>query len=112
MQKPTISEILHRAADEFLAATQKEYDKLRKEKFSCLAITHILDDMICKKVITYEEKVELHSRIREGLQNMGLDIYSVYGFGNNVPGRIYKKQQEARYNWLKFAAVVAEEQGV
>ena len=113
MQKPTISEILHRAADEFLVSTQEEFDRPDyKQKFSCCAVSATLVAMYEEGRITYNQRVKIGQQIRQGLRNMGVDVFSTFEFGNNLPGKIRKKQQGARYAWLKFAAMIAEEQGV
>lgn len=107
MSKINIAEILHYAADNCLAAERYEYWLAggRKEKYSCCAVE--------------EAYVKLHGsenlnkniqRIQTGLKNMGCPISSVNALGDE--GTFIEENQQARYAWLKFAAAMAEEQGV
>jgi hypothetical protein len=41
---------------------------------------------------------------------MGCPVSSINAFGDE--GRVDEENQQARYAWLKFAATMAEEQGV
>lgn len=109
MSKINIAEILHYAADNCLAATRKKYwadsSVGKKEKFSCCAVE--------------EAYVKLHGsnnfdkdirRIQTGLEKMGCPVESSHAF--NDCGEFNEENQQARYAWLKFAAMMAEEQGV
>lgn len=102
---PTIAEILHRAADKHLEMSIKHLEIFDKVKFSCDAI-HCASD-----------SDETYFRISEGLKNMGCPVNSVYafeqlGYTNDSEVRFDTEAQGARYIWLKFAALMAEEQGV
>ena len=48
-------------------------------------------------------------QIKEGLTNMGVNVSSFNEFSEFPYG---EQRQAARYTWLKFAAMIAEEQGV
>lgn len=99
-----ISKVLHKAADKHLA---HDYDSfahpsLDKERFSCTAIS-----------LAVNNDYELEERVRIGLQNMGCPTDSVYAFTDmGYDDDLDIETQGARYMWLKFAALMAEEQGV
>lgn len=107
MKEYTIAEILHYAADKCLASKEHEYWVFggNKDKFSCCAVTEA-----CIRLQGYENYVEKSRLIKEGLENMGCRIDSLNAFKDN--GKFVEKNQQARYTWLKFAAIMAEEQGV
>lgn len=108
--KYTIAEILHYAADKCLASERYEYwvNGGKKEKYSCCAVE--------------EAYIKLHglydcdyfssdvARIQEGLKNMGCPVSSTTALCD--AGTFIKENQQTRYTWLKFAAMMAEEQGV
>jgi len=99
-KQPKISEILHLAADKYLWSG---YSKDRRDTaiYSCFAIDEAIDDL---GLSTYGT-----NKLFRGLKEMGLDIGSSRAF-NEFHGD--PQRQSARYNWLKFAAMIAEEQGV
>ena len=109
--KYTIAEILHYAADKKLASKEEQCWTRGgiKEKFSCCAVEEAVIDLSLK-TFNYEEVDELVSRIRYGLKEMGCPVDSVTAF--NDDGKFKAENQQARYAWLKFAAIIAEEQGV
>jgi hypothetical protein len=104
----TIAEILHVAADKFLASKESEYwlNGGTKEKYSCNAVECSVSK-VCKDYISY---IPLLDRIYEGLEAMGCPVDSCDAFQNDQ--NINEENQQARYAWLKFAAMIAEEQGV
>src|SRR5574337_1979809 len=102
MKTPTIAEVLHEAADVYLPANW-EGDSLWGH-FSCNAIQRALEVM----VPDIDENSDLYDRIRTGLSRLGLKTHSDKEFGEF--NRF--ERQEVRYAWLKFAAMLAEEQGV
>jgi hypothetical protein len=96
----TIAEVLHRAADEFL------WDGFgpigTKEYASCLAI--------CRAMGRAEwDTYKPYGPVFTGLRRLGLDPRTVGAFNEFEPN---EERQGARYAWLKFAALIAEEQGV
>lgn len=109
--KYTIAEILHYAADNCLASVREEYWAYcydsNKEKFSCCAI----EEAYAKLVGWYpcSSSFDLN-RIRQGLENMGCPVDSLDAFKDR--NAFSEENQQARYTWLKFAAKMAEEQGV
>ena len=114
MKTITIAEILHYAADKELASKQEQYWTAGgdKEKFSCCAAEEAVmslwhDDMIASE----EERDDLINRILKGLEAMGCPTGSTNAFGVDE-GVFIAENQQARYAWLKFAAIIAEEQGV
>lgn len=108
--KCTIAEILHVAADKHLAAKASEYwsNGGRKEKFSCCAMHEAVVSL--NRTFTCNEIEAVISRISKGLEEMGCPIDSVDAFDD--AGNFGAENQQARYAWLKFAATIAEEQGV
>lgn len=108
-QEPTIAEILHYAADYCLIATQNEYfssnaARLQKMKYSCNAI----DEAVCRLRATKATAV----RIRTGLTNLGLDVKAGKAWPEDLSENRFNEIQQQRYAWLKFCALLAEEQGV
>ena len=106
----TIADILHHAADNFLASTIDEWENnMCKDKFSCCAIEQAIEDLMGWEAFMYGDMFE---RIMDGLKAMGLDIESTVAFHPWEQGDLDYNTQHARYGWLKLAAMVAEEQGV
>jgi hypothetical protein len=97
---PKISEVLHLAADEFLADSMWS----NQAEFSCTAIRYALG-----LNFNFNYHGALLDKIETGLRNMGLSTDSLHAFSEFSPDY---ERQAARYNWLKFAALIAEEQGV
>jgi hypothetical protein len=102
-----ISEVLHLAADKYLESGLGP-PNLISVNFSCSAIRKALHELKATSRLEYP--------IFQGLTNMGVDIRSAVEFHRlGRHGRYYLgrfERQAARYNWLKFAAMIAEEQGV
>ena len=86
-----ISERLHRAADVYLSAKDDETESTRY--FSCDAVFF---DSWDKKTAEF-------------LYDIGLDNHGYHEFDEFRNGI---KRQGARYLWLKFAALVAESEGL
>lgn len=109
--KYTIAEILHYAADEKLA--NKKHQQWgyggTKEKFSCCAMEEAVYDLY-RGLDLDDEREEMIVRISKGLEAMGCPTSSTQAFGDC--GLFVAENQQARYAWLKFAAIMAEEQGV
>ena len=103
----TVSAILHYAADNCLAANEKEYwvNDGEKEKYSCCAVMRAVEQMYSM------EALALYKRIISGLKAMGCPVESSNAFSDEY-NKINKENQQTRYAWLKFAAMMAEEQGV
>lgn len=113
MKKYTIAEILHYAADKKLASKEEQCWNRggSKEKFSCCAVSEAVWELYNKDQIASEgERDELINRCFDGLAAMGCPTNSIDAFNDN--GEFIAKNQQARYGWLKFAAIIAEEQGV
>lgn len=122
--KYKISDILHDAADNELAHNQATYwcsnNVIRKaslERFSCCAIDNALTKFLDK---TYpalswldrdDIREDIFADIKEGLEAMGLNTDSTNAFGKE-PDNLCPEIQGQRYFWLKWAALMAEEQGV
>jgi hypothetical protein len=105
MKTQKISEILHSAADEWLKQCRIWPDS--RSTYSCIAIALAItprDYYPYRKIDT-----DIEHRIMKGLRNMGLSTDSLDEFTEFAEG---EERQAVRYAWLKFAALIAEEQGV
>lgn len=127
-----ISDILHDAADIFLRETrfdeapyfytrwndEGDYTELKEgkrdaERFSCCAVD---------AAIAYNFELERWSsevdkiakQVKKGLRAMGCPTGSSYAFTKYGDSWNYDRKdvQGMRYFWLKWAAMMAEEQGV
>lgn len=111
MKKPKkllISDVLHYAADHCLAFKQSSK---WKQKFSCCAVMDAYD------IHKLSGDIDLNLKdVLKGLQNMGCDTYSNTLFRKYGDPLYYEETKESvqgmRYMWLKWAALMAEEQGV
>lgn len=110
MKKYTIAEILHLAADKHLAAKPSEYwsNGGNKEKFSCCAMHEAVISL--NRTFTADEVEVVIDRITKGLKALGCPVDSTDAFHDDFT--FNAESQQARYAWLKFAATIAEEQGV
>lgn len=119
-----ISDILHDAADKELAHNQETYwlcdgdiRKASRERFSCCAIDNSVSNFLNEKYpnLNWMNKEDIRDDIsegiKEGLKAMGLDTESTSAFGIEAT-KINTEIQGQRYFWLKWAALMAEEQGV
>ena len=122
--KYKISDILHDAADKELAHNQETYwccEAQRRtaslERFSCCAIDNAVNAFLDKKypdLAWYTRdgiREDIMLDINKGLKAMGLDVKSTNAFGRE-PDYVSHDIQGQRYFWLKWAALMAEEQGV
>lgn len=110
MKEYTIAEILHVAADKHLAAKRYEYwsNGGNKEKFSCCAMHEAVISL--NRTFTGSEVEVVIDRITKGLEALGCPVDSTDAFHDDF--QFNAENQQARYAWLKFAATIAEEQGV
>ena len=131
-----ISDILHDAADKFLRYNKNdlapryrlmykngpltgayclEEDMGEAERFSCCAVeASIAWNFGLERWGDNTEK--LSKKVKQGLRNMGCPTgsstaFSKYGDTHYAEGEKHQVQG-MRYMWLKWAAMVAEEQGV
>jgi hypothetical protein len=122
--KYKISDILHDAADNELAHNQETYwcsdsakRKASLERFSCCAIDNAVTNFLDKKypqlnwVHRDGIRENIFEDIKKGLSAMGLYTESTRAFGEE-PDNVSEDIQGQRYFWLKWAALMAEEQGV
>jgi hypothetical protein len=96
----TIAEVLHFAADELLWDGSGDTDP--DYIYSCDAAMRAAQRL---------GGWGLWPVVECGLANMGVDTGSLGQF-DNIGDRMSAERQAARYAWLKFAALIAEEQGV
>lgn len=109
----TIAEILHLAADKHLASKEEQCWNRggTKEKFSCCAMNVAVWELCNNdKIVSECERDDLINRCSKGLAAMGCPVNSMEAFDDY--GEFNAENQQARYAWLKFAAMIAEEQGV
>lgn len=100
---PTIADILHITADRYLSKHgESNYPVC---KYSCDAIDVVCALLFCSS----DTRFAIEGRIKEGLRNMGLNTDSLIAFDSFHDA---EERQQARYGWLKLAALMAEEQGV
>lgn len=122
--KYKISDILHDAADKELAHNQETYwccEAQRRtaslERFSCCAIDNAVTAFLDKKypalnwTLKDDIRDDIICDIHKGLKEMGLDVKSTNAFGRE-PDYVSHDIQGQRYFWLKWAALMAEEQRV
>lgn len=103
-KEPTIAEILHYAADYCLHHDYYQYLAndwpCIKQKYSCDAIAEAVDRLNASK--------DTLDVIFDGLENLGLARATFNAFDNADE---FNEVQQQRYSWLKFCALLAEEQG-
>ena len=105
MTQVTIAEVLHYAADHTLPTTSNWHCA---GGYSCDAMREALHHFYpCH--LDQNKWDARHDQIIEGLKALGCNTRTIFEFNefSNLDER-----QGARYLWLKFAALMAEEQGV
>ena len=118
-KQPTVADVLHLAADKCLIAHSR-YTEGSKEKYSCLAVNEAIFRIYGN---LYSGEAEaLQKRVIKGLKKMGCNTGSMTLFkkyddtytDDTYTGfsAINHEVQGMRYMWLKWAALMAEEQGV
>ena len=111
----TIADVLHCAADKCLAYDKRYTADGIKEKFSCCAVEGAI---FCLTGDLYvRDSMALRRRVKDGLKAMGCaigssDLFKKYGDNPDEYDYINPEVQGMRYMWLKWAALMAEEQGV
>lgn len=100
----TIADVLHYAADNYLAFDVRSNQA--SNRYSCCAVSDACYALNMRA-----------ADVLEGLHNMGCDIGSIHLFdkhGDKQPNYydLNPITQGMRYMWLKWAALMAEEQGV
>ena len=111
-KQPTVADVLHYAADKCLAYDKRYTDYGIKEKFSCCAVNEAI-----YQLTGYLDADGLQSRVLDGLKAMGCDtgsqtLFMKYGDQPDDYMFVNLEVQGMRYMWLKWAALMAEEQGV
>ena len=118
--KINVSDLCHDAADNRLALTDKEYwaNGGSKEKFSCCAVDEALNKFLGNKGYNIHENYDkyevLVQDIHDGLYEMGCNTGSIGLFEDPEGGVNYclEQSQYNRYFWLKWVALMAQEQGI
>ena len=111
-KQPTIADVLHYAADKCLAYDKRYIDYGIKEKFSCCAVYEAV-----YQLTGHCDADGLCARVIDGLRAMGCDtgghtLFKKYGDQPDEYSIVNETVQGMRYMWLKWAALMAEEQGV
>ena len=96
-----LSTLIHRAADEYLSVDDPN------KGYSCSAFWEAVWQATLKHEISRDEHSDLCYRFEDGVEALGLDRGSFLVFSDIPP----ETRQAARYQWLKFCALLAEEQG-
>jgi hypothetical protein len=109
-KQPTVADVLHLAADKYLAAHDR-FEGGGKERFSCLAVAEAAYELEGNYDSSFRQ------RLMDGLRSMGCDtsssdLFKKYGDDPDHFSDIDHRVQGMRYMWLKWAALMAEEQGV
>lgn len=111
----TVADVLHYAADNCLLSHSRYGEGCSKEKFSCCAVDEAIFRITGDFYIG--ESGQLRRRVMKGLKAMGCDtgsstLFKKHGDSPDDYNIINHKVQGMRYMWLKWAALMAEEQGV
>ena len=108
--KPKISEVLHLAADKYLSVDGAGIDDDGKwvERYSCVAVSRAVKSFY----LPFFDEQDFENDICAGLEAMGCDtgssnLFTKYGDHHSGNPDV----QGIRYFWLKWAALMAEEQG-
>ena len=114
-KQPTIADVLHCAADKHLLAESRYIEGRHKERFSCCAVDEAILNLT--GALYSIDSSELCRRVMNGLEAMGCStgshkLFINYGDEPLEYGIINPEVQGMRYMWLKWAALMAEEQGV
>ncbi len=111
----TIAKVLHCAADKHLIAGSRYNEGRYKERFSCCAVDEAI--MTLTGSLYSIDSAALRRRVMAGLKSMGCStgshtLFVKHGDKPLEYGNINPEVQGMRYMWLKWAALMAEEQGV
>ena len=108
----TVADVLHYAADKCLAYDKRYTAYGIQEKFSCCAV-----DEAVYQLTGHFYGDGLYNRVFDGLKVMGCNknsqtLFEKYGDQPYEYSSVDETVQGMRYMWLKWAALMAEEQGV
>lgn len=109
----TLADIFHYAADKCLAHKREQYDTYwdnayHKDKYSCSAVESTIEKLFDGQ--GWQVICDQQSKARFFLKSYGCPVNSTKAFKYDV--MFNQDNQQTRYAWLKFAALLAEEQGV
>lgn len=113
-KQPTIADVLHCAADKYLIAESRDIEGRQKGRFSCCAVDEAIIHLT--GALFSIDSAGLRRRVMNGLKAMGCDtgsstLFVKHGDKPYEYGNINPDVQGMRYMWLKWAALMAEEQG-
>lgn len=101
---PLIAKVMHEAADIHLWDGLQILDiSNRKSHYSCSAVSYA--------AMMSGMSVSAMEDLFSWLINLGCRVNTFQGFNSALEYPNIESQQAARYNWLKFAALIAEEGG-
>lgn len=114
-KQPTIADVLHLAADKYLVSHSRYEASHVKERFSCCAIYNAVFDITGN--LYGSNSGILRDQVVKGLINMGCNVgsHTLFVKHGDMPDAyesINPDVQGMRYMWLKWAALMAEEQGI
>ena len=109
----TLAYIFSYAADKCLAHKVEQYDSYwtdygYKDKFSCCAVESAVEKLFDGQGCGVMG--DQHTKARLFLKEHGCPVNSAKAFKDDR--EFNPNNQQTRYAWLKFAALLAEEQGV
>lgn len=109
-----ISEILHDAADTHLSVGYALHRSIPQAEYSCIAVLYALigdSPDITPRFEDWDQWKKYnpeYRRLMKVLYNLGLK--TTHGVGTIFDDMPIDDRQQARYGWLKMAAMLAEEQ--
>ena len=109
--RPKISEVLHLAADKYLSVDGRPHngDYMYGERFSCCAVSRAVSSFNLPFLIEQDFENDIYAGLKAmGCDTDGTDLFKKYG-DDHDKGNL--TVQGMRYFWLKWAALMAEEQG-
>jgi hypothetical protein len=122
--KLTIAQVLHFAADNrlwngYYVPSRHRYYQVQPrvagwtpehyQVWSCVAVRAAVLELGVRAGLDYTQRILMVAQIECGLRQMGCETRRVDQFDDFWSS---PETQGARYAWLKFAAMIAEEQGV
>jgi hypothetical protein len=107
--KATIADALHLAADKYLASDYKDYKSFKGvNRYSCCAVADATDELNLNygTAITFLNSLGCHTR--------AVHLFNKQEHWSTKAGMYFvtPKSQGYRYLWLKFAAAMAESEGI
>lgn len=121
-----VADIFHLAADKYLSETSADTcvsDGQYRNRYSCLAIEDAVDNLLTAEVnrrhlhvlnvCRHLNVLDVCNTLFKGLENLGLTetMREHNNAFEDMVNATEEEKQQSRYAWLKFCALLAEEQG-